>query len=314
MWAIVSDNLTAASILRMCEKQSEFDDYKSDYSFKQYLYALVLWDAIYRSPSRGSRRIYDDILLENANQDPFLQNVANTIKELPFEYCYFDLRTVLSQIYSEVHIAECDKFAANGALFYLALGQITNMNIMLSQYRAEFVQSSGISNKLWSRKYILEYVDKEVFEIYRNLYSFFGQNMVHLQTPLLVDYICQNATCFRDAFNIALQLRETTEMIQFRETMNCIDDAFNEGNLLLINSLKQQLSDIIKQFTEKEIPTDKATISLSLTPSFTLPTLSAELGIPIGCDGSPKHRINLNFITNLVQHGLTKAYRNNWSN
>ena len=115
-------------------------------------------------------------------------------------------------------------------------------------------------------------------------------------------------TCLRDAIEIALELRETPEMIHFRETMDRIDNSINEGNVLLINYLKQQLDDIIEQFIRKEIPTEKTPLSFSITPSFTAPTFSVEFGIPTGSKTS-KHRINLNFITNLVKHGLTKTYR-----
>lgn len=162
---------------------------------------------------------------------------------------------------------------------------------------------------LWSRECILEYVDKEVFEIYKSIHTFFGQNVVHLPTPLLLDYICQNATCPQDAINIALQLRETYEMVQFRETMHDIDNAFNEGNLLLIDSLKHQLDEIINQFTRKEVPTVKITGSFSLTASLLPPAVAAEFGFQIQPQKGIKHRINLNFITNLVKHGLVKTYK-----
>lgn len=306
MWTIISDNLTAVNILKLCREQNESDDYKSNYLFHQYLYALILWEAIYRSPSRTSSSIYDTAIMENAKQEPFLRNVANTIHKLPYEY--FDLDIVYSHIYNKINIIKHDNSTADAAVYYLALGQVANMNIMLSSERAEFIHCSGISSKLWSRECILEYVDKEVFDIYRNVNSFFKHDIVQFQTPLLVDYICQNATCLRDAIEIALELRETPEIIHFRETMDRIDNSINEGNVLLINYLKQQLDDIIEQFIRKEIPTEKTSLSFSITPSFTAPTFSVEFGIPTGSKTS-KHRINLNFITNLVKHGLTKTYR-----
>ena len=231
-------------------------------------------------------------------------------------YEYFDLDIVASHIYNKINIVKHDNSTADAAVYYLALGQVANMNIMLSSERAEFIRCSGISNKLWSRQCILEYIDKEVFEIYKNVNSFFGHDIAHFQTPLLVDYICQNSTCVRDAIEIALELRETKEMIQFRETMNRIDNSINDGNLLLIDSLKKQLDDIIEQFTKKEIPTDKTTLSFSITPSFTKPNFEVEFGIPMIRDSKSKHRINLNFVTNLVRHGLTNTYRdglNRWS-
>lgn len=310
MWSTILDNIAVANVMLTCSEFSENDDYRHDYSFKQYLYALVLWDAIYVPGLNALRGVFRSGGVLYESQDHFPQTIKDTLcdYELPLEKD--DLQFIVSQIHRKTNIPSNVDLTADAALLYIVLGQVANMNTILSQKYVEFLRSSGILNKLWSRECILEYVDQEVFEIYKNIRSFFGQDIVHVQTPLLVDYICKNATCARDAINIALQLRETKEMIQFRETMNRIDNAFNNGDLLLINSIEQELTHIINQFIQKEIHTEKANLSFSFTPSFTFPSLTAEFGFPIGRDRKCRHQINLNFITNLVQHGLTKTYRN----
>lgn len=45
--------------------------------------------------------------------------------------------------------------------------------------------------------------------------------------------MCEYAISLQDAINIALKLKEHKDVIRFRQTMNLLDDAINEGNTLL---------------------------------------------------------------------------------
>lgn len=48
------------------------------------------------------------------------------------------------------------------------------MNTLLSEERANFVEKSGIAGNIWSRECVLEYIDREVYEAYKEVnYVFF---------------------------------------------------------------------------------------------------------------------------------------------
>lgn len=177
------------------------------------------------------------------------------------------------------------------------------MNILLSEQRADFVLKSGIAKEIWTREDVLEYIDKEIYEICKEVYSFKDKEIINIQTPLLVDYICQYDTSFQDAINIAFQLKEHKDIIEFRQTMNLLDNAVNNRNTMQFKEYVDRLAEIVVQISRKEVPTKKIEIKFTVTPSLTNLTISAMFGIPN--EYNKKRKINMNFLLELAQYGLT---------
>lgn len=312
MWSILTDNLSAYNLLNICNNP-ERKDFKNNYYIQKYLYAVILWDAIYSVPRKSystqAYSITDQKRKENKEND-FIKRVKNTIYDLPFDFYYNELEELADYIYDE----ECDtsvldkesKRIEEDVKFYLTMGEISNMNTLLSEERTEYIENSGIANRIWTREDVLKYLDREVFEIYKEVYSFMGKDIIKLQSPLLIDYICDNALTLRDAINIAFQLKENKDIVQFRYIMDSWDNAINSGNLLLLKEYQNILSDIVEQFTRKEIKSKKIDFRLTFTPSLTKPSISAAFGIPM--EYNEKRKINMNFLINLTQYGLSKGY------
>ena len=303
MWCILSDNLSAMNILDLCENVNS-EEYKHDFYFQRYLYALVLWDAIYKAPRKSvSAQAYNESN-KRRQENEIIKSVKSTIFDLPYEYD--EIETAAEDIYfdwmyNDEH--EKSKTVKNDVFFYLTLGQITNMNILLSERRANFVQKSEIAKKIWSREDVLKYLDKEIYEICKEIYSFMDKEFISIQTPLLVDYICKNATSLWDAINIALQLREHKDVTHFRQTMNLLDNAINEGNTLKFKEYTDTLSEIVTQLCPKDVPTKKIEMKFTITPSLANPSISTMFGIPI--EYNKKRKINMNFLIELARYGLT---------
>ena len=156
----------------------------------------------------------------------------------------------------------------------MTLGQIANMNILLSEQGANSVQKSEIAKKIWSREDVLKYLDKEI-------YSLMNKKIISIQTPLLVDYICEYATSLRDAINIALQLKEHKDVVHFRQTMNLLDNAINEENTLKFKEYTDGLSEIVAQLCPKDVPTKKIEMKFTIIPSLANSSISTMFGIPI---------------------------------
>ena len=309
MWCIISDNLSAKNILDLCEK-TDSKEYIHNYYFQKYLYALVLWDAIYKAPRKSqSVTVYTDaekMRQEKKQENELIRCVKSTIFDLPFDYEYDEIETVSGDVYYEwlYNIGyEKNRKIKEDTIFYLTLSQIADMNILLSEQRADFVLKSGIAKKIWTREDVLEYIDKEIYEICKEIYSFMDKEIINIQTPLLVDYICQYATSFQDAINIAFQLKEHKDIIEFRQTMNLLDNAVNNGNTMQFKEYVDRLAEIVVQISRKEVPTKKIEMKFTVTPSLTNPTISAMFGIPI--EYNKKRKINMNFLLELAQYGLT---------
>lgn len=309
MWCIISDNLSAKNILDLCEKPDS-KEYIHNYYFQKYLYALVLWDAIYKAPRKSqSVTVYTDaekMRQEKKQKNELIRCVKSTIFDLPFDYEYDEIETVAGDVYYEwlYNIGyEKNRNIKDDTIFYLTLSQIADMNILLSEQRADFVLKSGIAKEIWTREDVLEYIDKEIYEICKEVYSFMDKEIINIQTPLLVDYICQYATSFQDAINIAFQLKEHKDIIEFRQTMNLLDNAVNNGNTMQFKEYVDRLAEIVVQISRKEVPTKKIEMKFTVTPSLTNPTISAMFGIPI--EYNKKRKINMNFLLELAQYGLT---------
>lgn len=309
MWCIISDNLSAKNILDLCEKPDS-KEYIHNYYFQKYLYALVLWDAIYKAPRKSqSVTVYTDAekkRQEKKQENELIRCVKSTIFDLPFDYEYDEIETVSGDVYYEwlYNIGyEKNRKIKEDTIFYLTLSQIADMNILLSEQRADFVLKSGIAKEIWTREDVLEYIDKEIYEICKEIYSFMDKEIINIQTPLLVDYICQYATSFQDAINIAFQLKEHKDIIEFRQTMNLLDNAVNNGNTMQFKEYVDRLAEIVVQISRKEVPTKKIEMKFTVTPSLTNPTISAMFGIPI--EYNKKRKINMNFLLELAQYGLT---------
>lgn len=309
MWCIISDNLSAKNILDLCEKPDS-KEYIHNYYFQKYLYALVLWDAIYKAPRKSqSVTVYTDaekMRQEKKQKNELIRCVKSTIFDLPFDYEYDEIETVSGDVYYEwlYNIGyEKNRNIKDDTIFYLTLSQIADMNILLSEQRADFVLKSGIAKEIWTREDVLEYIDKEIYEICKEVYSFMDKEIINIQTPLLVDYICQYATSFQDAINIAFQLKEHKDIIEFRQTMNLLDNAVNNGNTMQFKEYVDRLAEIVVQISRKEVPTKKIEMKFTVTPSLTNPTISAMFGIPI--EYNKKRKINMNFLLELAQYGLT---------
>ncbi len=259
MWCVLCDNLSAMNILDLCENVNS-EEYKHDFYFQRYLYALVLWDAIYKAPRKSvSAQVYNETNKRRLENE-IIKSVKSTIFDLPYDYEYNEIETAAEDIYFDWMYNdeyEKSKTVKNDVFFYLTLGQITNMNILLSERRANFVKKSEIAKKIWSREDVLKYLDKEIYEICKEVYSFMDKEIISIQTTLLVDYICKNATSLRDAINIALQLKEHKDVIRFRQTMNLLDNAINEGNTLKLKEYADTLSEIVTQLCPKDVPTKK---------------------------------------------------------
>ena len=98
MWCVLSDNLSAMNILDLCENVNG-EEYKYDFYFQRYLYALVLWDAIYKAPRKSvSAQVYNESN-KRRQENEIIKYVKSTIFDLPYDYEYNEIETAAEDIY-----------------------------------------------------------------------------------------------------------------------------------------------------------------------------------------------------------------------
>lgn len=173
MWSILADNTSLLNVLNGCTEPNS-DTYRNNFYVQQYLYALVLWESIYKGPTKRvsmTGYIKED---EKRKDNELIERVKGTILDLPnvYEYDYDDVEEQAKKIFHEEWYSEEnnkeEQEIKRDALFYLTLGQWEGMNTLLSKERFEYVEKSTIEGR-WSRRDMLDYIDQEVFEMYKDL-------------------------------------------------------------------------------------------------------------------------------------------------
>ena len=116
MWCILSDNLSAMNILDLCENVNS-EEYKHNFYFQRYLYALVLWDAIYKAPRKSvSARVYNDSN-KRRQENEIIEYVKSTIFDLPYDYEQLQLKC-----FKKDFLLQNNKFVEFAAEYYAAYG------------------------------------------------------------------------------------------------------------------------------------------------------------------------------------------------
>lgn len=292
MGTVLIDNLSLDHLLGRYILQHD-DHYKNDYHIQNYLYAIILWDDV----CSVRRNSFSRNLRENLDKEEILKDKFK-VYDIPYEYSEIEL--ISEDIDLECFQEKMGNFNDNAredAIFYLLLGYEFGMNVLLSSERAKFVLKSEIIKKIFSRVDIIEMLEKEVMEYYREVTEMIGKDVLKIKTPLLVDYVCSNAENFNDAVDIALELRENKNIKKFRATMDLIDASLNRGDAVEFTQYLKLIPEIVNQITQDGIKSKTINIGVSLSPSITIPFTYKKTP-------QKKRMINMNFLSQLAEYGL----------
>lgn len=292
MGSVLIDNISLSSALQIYLNGNE--NYKTDYTVQNYLFGIVLWDSIFSVRKRMSRPVGD-----NRVDDLYIDDRFH-ITNLDFDYDEID--NVASHIAFDMYedkVTESEFQVIKDTFFYLLLSYNTNMNLLLSKERSEFLITSKIQEKLFNRLDIIDNFEKQLIEFYNEINSKIGKNFITFECPLLVDYICKNSSNLKDAIDLAIYIRNEKDVIDFRNAMDGLESALCGGNLILFYEYMSVIPDIVSKVTKQGTKSKTVNLGISISPSITVPFVF-EIG--------KKKMLHLDFLTDLGMYGVYNRF------
>lgn len=301
MASVLIDNWTMSKLPELDEKL-----HKDRNEIQNFLFALILWDDIYSV--QADNLSYGNIEGFHFTSMPFnkreykdMLSILCNIKKL--EGWGEEYISVAKEIYTESFFEEENPMIAQGTILYMLLGYNYDFNILISSERTKFALDKNISSQLlkYSRLNFMQELDKTLIEYYDEINKKIGNKVICYNAPVLIDYICKNAVSFRDAVNIALQLKYEPEIIDYRKAMDKMENSLNKGNLLKFNQYISIIPEIVDAITRK--CSLESTIEIGFNP---IPSFSLALTRRINLEKLSRIPLifNLRFIIDLTKYGV----------
>lgn len=271
----------------------------------EFFYALILWDKIYylekrHSPS-GMRRDFwfmkeKDIGIDLSNYklecmtevffrgywDEERINLAN--KEL---YNYY---VQLNNIEGTTH------FQLKSAISYMIWGSYYGVNVLMSPEKSDALKKYNVETDFFSRLDIINMVDREVSEYYKEVNSILGKEILKFKSPLFTDYILREANTIKDIMKVINEIKNQKNVIDFRKAMDAMDECLNNGNIIKFNEYLSIIPEIVNDITTT-IKTKTFQVNLNISPG-----ISFEKDIKYNKFRETK--LHINFLSELVSFGV----------
>ncbi len=300
MGKILWDN---SSIARLPIKTNFLD--KKDWYIQNYLYSLVLWDQIICIDGLMDHRrvtVRERNFWESVNQ----LSIDNINKKLGINYIIMDIDEYIEkseeivrnmEIGNEYFMIACD------TIFYILLGFNLNVNICLSSERTKFFQQSHYDDYIFNRLDIINIVENKVNDFYKEINSKIGKKIICFQSPLLLDYICREATSFKEALKLALKIKQHKHVIKYRYAMDEIEKCLNNGNFMKLNEYLSIIPDIVDSIRNSEIKTQSFEIGLN-----PIPYISSDFNLKLKKPFNNK--LHIHFLKDIAKFGMKeRIYR-----
>lgn len=269
-----------------------------DIAIQNYLYAIVLWDQIYSfKTNRFSCSVYENSYSYEKRENIFswIENIEIS-EESELEYVTDDI----SQKYLMKNNYEYNKIVKDSIL-YILLGYNLGLNVYLSKERTQFVKKLNVFEDIFNREDVINMVERDVLEFYREINEKVGKELISFQSPLLLDYISKSCDNLEDAIELAKYIREEKDVVQFRKAMDEMENALNGGNFILFNEYLSVIPDIVSSIKKAGIKTSSITLTISTVPSINIPMEFED-------KKRKKKMIHLDFLTDLAMYGVYNRF------
>lgn len=295
----------------------DFYIYKEAYSQKctdlcwgNFLTAVVLWDEIW-SFNKGPFD-WDNLLGRKASTmsqylneimhqvDPSMidQNLLNEYHLLtdfttgPYSFLGMEI-DVIYGLY--VNRSLCAR-----TFSYQAISQCLGLPYLAHPFRENsFIREDF--QESFSRMDVLKRVDKELERYYRHINEELGRNLYQFQYPVLVDMIKQRASTPEEELFAALEIREEPDVLNFRDAMNSIEQAVQNGCSQKIISELELVSGLAEEITKKR--EDKGATLGEFSISF---PFAASISFTFPPWPKLKYKPQATFIRRLVNYGVNE--------
>lgn len=207
-------------------------------AFSDLLSAIVLWDEVY---------YLDDGFATfgwlGTSEGQKLKSVLKPLKLADnIKQAFINSADI---IYEREVNNEQKRIVAQRALLYHEISKAYGYNYFPIKERAEFLR--GFKPDVWNRDKVLK---KEEREILKRIDEFDSGKESFIQFPILASLIVKNAD--GNLIDTALDIKGAKEVKRFREYMDKIDKAVNEGNYCEARYVLSLIPDIVNEIEKMD--------------------------------------------------------------
>jgi len=274
-------------------------------SWINFLNALVLWDEIWFYSSYYSYG-WKNVRGKLREQNLPLEELDKIIH--PIDEMFVDTKSIeeLNHYLESMFHGAVER----GAIYYRELSNLLGLNVLLhparstpeaesayEEYFAAFANRKKFQ-KNFSRLDILDRVDRELLDYYDNIKRELGRDFFQIQNPVFYDYIGRNARTPREAIDVAISLREDSDIIRFKGQIDEVEGKINSGNTQALLALLKQVADAAQEITNQyNRETHLCDVKISFKPDISKT-------IPIKFNASKERKVHLAFFSKLLEFGV----------
>lgn len=187
---------------------------------------------------------------------------------------------------------------------YQAISQCLGVPYLAHPFRADQIIGNDDQNS-FSRKDVLKRVDKELNEYYSYVNTELGRNLYQFHYPVLIDMIKRKASTPEEELTVAMEFREEPDVSDFREAINSIEQAVQNGEsqemigeLEFVSALAEKIT---TKYKGKGVTRGEFSISIPFSASVSIPWPQIRLS-----DLKNKYKPQATFIRRLINYGVNE--------
>lgn len=288
MQGVLIDNWSIENIID-CVYEEDSKSYNKEYI--DLLEAIVLWDDLYYPENTYS------LWKEYIDQDHSIRKIIKPIQDDEKEF-NDEVEEILKGMDNDNNFTE---IVNKGAVKYVLFSNKNGLNYFPSEKRCVFLEQSNLFNGININRFdFVRTLDKEIIKYYEELNDFFGKNVFSFELPLLADFIIQNTPNNMSHIDYAIKLKKDRDVIAYREYLNEIEMAINNGQWKKLFKFKEETKGLVEDIFKAKEVVDSISVNLLALPSFSISTAN----LPF------KKNIHLSFLRKLSKFAYKKR-RNN---
>ena len=282
----------------------------TDLCWENFLTAVVLWDEIW-SFNKGPFN-WDYLLGRKASAvSQYLNEIMHQVdpfmidQNLLSDYHSLTNHTTGPSYFTRMEIDAINGLYVDPSLCartysYQAISQCLGLPYLAHPFRENSIICENIQEN-FNRMDILKRVDKELERYYRHINRELERNLYQFRYPVLVDMIKRRASTPEEELFEALEIREDPDVLDFRDAMNSIEQAVQNGCLPKITSELELVSGLAEEITKKHENKGATLGEFSISIPF---AVSASFPFPLW--RKTKYKPQTTFIRRLINYGVNE--------
>lgn len=153
---------------------------------------------------------------------------------------------------------------------YLLRSSTLGVNYFPHPQRAQYIYDHHIVQSVYSRKVLLDKAGMELNLYYTELSNALNKQLPSFEYPVLYDYIRKNANSFEEQMAVAIELRDSKEVKDFRGTLDNLDKKYYDGDLQAVLTAIKQIEESANELFSPSSELAKGQLTLSFPPALNI--------------------------------------------